>query len=144
MSPVVVYPLSCSVLQAGFVFGSSDRRCGLLAVRAHATLAVTNPSFEGSTGWTGLTTGSEEFWAAPFHLAGAPATTQTTEIIEASKTYTFEAYARSIHPEYISLLPGGLTSATYTPRTRASRRSCSSSAAASWWLRLARSCPHHS
>eukprot|EP00964_Phaeocystis_antarctica_P033412 scaffold18952_cov72-Phaeocystis_antarctica.AAC.2 len=96
-------------------------------LRAHATLAVTNPSFEGSTGWTGLTTGSEEFWAAPFHLAGAPATTQTTE-----------------HPEYISLLPGGLTSATYTPRTRASRRSCSSSAAASWWLRLARSCPHHS
>ena len=76
-------------------------------------MAVTNPSFEGSTGWTGLTTGSEEFWAAPFHLAGAPATTQTTEIIEASKTYTFEAYARSIHPEYISLLPGGLTSATY-------------------------------
>ena len=49
-----------------------------LAVRAHANVAVANPSFEGSTGWTALTTGSEEFWAAPggtayaSHLAGAP------------------------------------------------------------------------
>ena len=32
-----------------------------LAVRAHANVAVANPSFEGSTGWTALTTGSEEF-----------------------------------------------------------------------------------
>ena len=111
MSPVVVYPLSCSVLQAGFVFGSSDRRCGLLAVRAHATLAVTNPSFEGSTGWTGLTTGSEEFWAAPFHLAGAPATTQTTEIAGRPNQRHVYATYKSV-PAELQLLSGSVVVAT--------------------------------
>ena len=74
-------------------------------------MAVTNPSFEGSTGWTGLTTGSEEFWAAPFHLAGAPATTQTTEIAGRPNQRHVYATYKSV-PAELQLLSGSVVVAT--------------------------------
>ena len=88
---------------------------------AATTIAVSNPSFEDSTSWTSLSTGSNEFWAAPggssyaTRVAGETATQQVDlgVTIKAGTTYTIEVYARSWDPRAIDLLPNHLTNATY-------------------------------
>ena len=67
------------------------------------TIPVTNPSFEsGSTGWSGATTGSSEYYSAPDGIryatrsGGSGYTTQLTgHTIAAGETFTLTVWARS-------------------------------------------------
>jgi hypothetical protein len=77
------------------------------------TIPITNPSFEsGTTGWSGATTGSYEYYAAPdgtdyaTRSASDGYTTQLTgHTIAAGETYTLTLWARTIHSDsYVSAL----------------------------------------
>ena len=84
------------------------------------TIPITNPSFEsGTTGWSGATVGSYEYYAPPdgtdyaTRSSTAGYTTQLTgHTIAAGETYTLTLWARTIHSDsYVAAL---LTSNPYT------------------------------
>ena len=78
---------------------------------AATTISVSNPSFEDSTSWTSLSTGSNEFWAAPggssyaTRVAGETATQQVDlgVTIEAGTTYTIHVELNGLSDSVVEL-----------------------------------------
>ena len=92
----------------------------ILAGASGASVAVTNPSFELSSGWTNLQTASSELFAPidgqnyAMCTAGDAATAQDLGVVaEANSVYTLSVWARSVDPTYPGLLPEGLRSGTH-------------------------------
>lgn len=92
----------------------------LVATARGTAVSLSNPSFEGTGGWTPLATGDSELFApvagakyATTAGGGSPMTQDAGVTLEAGTTYTLSVYARSVDESYPPLLPGSLTSGTH-------------------------------